>query len=37
MLIWGSFVPSVYYGFAGQMEWVRVYWSMVSQTSVVGT
>ncbi|KAL1583124.1 hypothetical protein WHR41_08258 [Cladosporium halotolerans] len=30
VLIWGSFVPSVYYGFAGQMEWVRVYWSMIT-------
>ena len=30
LLIWGSFIPSIYYGFAEDMEWVRVYWSMVS-------
>lgn len=29
VLIWGSFVPSVFYGFAGDMGWVRVYWTMV--------
>ena len=29
LLIWGSFIPSIYYGFAEDMEWVRLYWSMV--------
>lgn len=28
-LIWGSFVPSIYYGFQGDVFWVRTYWSMV--------
>lgn len=30
LLIWGSFIPSIHYGFAEDIEWVRVYWSMVS-------
>jgi adiponectin receptor len=29
-LIWGSFVPSIYYGFQGRPDLVKVYWSMVS-------
>jgi adiponectin receptor len=28
-LIWGSFIPSIYYGFQGDVFWVRTYWSMV--------
>lgn len=31
LLIWGSFIPSIYYGFAEDMEWVTVYWTMVSR------
>lgn len=30
VLIWGSFVPSIYYGFAREPALVRGYWSMVS-------
>jgi hypothetical protein len=30
LLIWGSFIPSIFYGFGGDMEMVRVYWAMVS-------
>lgn len=30
ILIWGSFVPSIYYGFSGEPGLIRVYWSMVS-------
>lgn len=29
-LIWGSFVPVLYYGFAGEPELRREYWAMVS-------
>ncbi|TID25085.1 HlyIII-domain-containing protein [Venturia nashicola] len=29
-LIWGSFVPSIYYGFQGDVFWVRTYWSMIT-------
>lgn len=29
VLIWGSFVPSIYYGFSGEPRLVRVYWTMV--------
>ena len=28
-LIWGSFVPSIYYGFQGRADLVALYWSMV--------
>ena len=28
-LIWGSFIPSIYYGFGAEKGLVRVYWSMV--------
>jgi hypothetical protein len=30
LLIWGSFIPSIFYGFGGDMEMVKVYWVMVS-------
>jgi adiponectin receptor len=33
LLIWGSFIPSIFYGFGGDMEMVRVYWVMVSSHS----
>lgn len=33
VLIWGSFVPSIYYGFAAEPGLRRVYWSMVSAAS----
>jgi adiponectin receptor len=29
-LIWGSFIPSIYYGFAREPGYIAVYWSMVS-------
>lgn len=29
-LIWGSFIPSIYYGFSAEPKLVRLYWSMVS-------
>lgn len=28
-LIWGSFVPSIHYGFSCSPEWVNTYWTMV--------
>jgi adiponectin receptor len=30
LLIWGSFVPSIYYGFAQHPRLVRLYWSMIT-------
>jgi len=30
-LIWGSFIPSIYYGFSAEPDLVRLYWTMVSQ------
>ena len=30
LLIWGSFIPSIFYGFGGDMEMVKIYWVMVS-------
>lgn len=29
-LIWGSFVPTIYYGFQRDPEFIRPYWAMVS-------
>lgn len=29
-LIWGSFIPSIFYGFSAEPQLVRLYWSMVS-------
>jgi adiponectin receptor len=29
-LIWGSFIPSIYYGFAGEVVLRQRYWTMVS-------
>jgi adiponectin receptor len=29
MLIWGSFIPSIYYGFRDRVDLARTYWSMV--------
>jgi adiponectin receptor len=31
VLIWGSFVPSIYYGFSAEPGLIRLYWSMVSR------
>lgn len=28
-LIWGSFIPSIYYGFSAEPSLVRLYWTMV--------
>lgn len=30
LLIWGSFVPSIYYGFGSERGLVKTYWTMVS-------
>jgi len=30
LLIWGSFIPSMFYGYGCNQEWIRMYWSMVS-------
>ena len=35
VLIWGSFVPSIFYGFRSEVGLVRVYWSMVSDEQLV--
>ncbi|KAK5107856.1 hypothetical protein LTR62_000616 [Meristemomyces frigidus] len=29
-LIWGSFIPSIYYGFSGEPELVHRYWTMIT-------
>lgn len=31
-LIWGSFIPSIYYGFSAEPSLVRLYWTMVCPT-----
>lgn len=37
-LIWGSFIPSIFYGFAAEPGLVRVYWSMVRALGrIIGT
>lgn len=28
-LIWGSFIPSIYYGFGCHPQWINTYWTMV--------
>lgn len=33
-LIWGSFVPAIYYGFSAEPRLVRVYWMMVCMGGV---
>lgn len=33
VLIWGSFISSIYYGFSQEPRLVRVYWSMVKTSS----
>ncbi|KAK5125781.1 hypothetical protein LTR85_012057 [Meristemomyces frigidus] len=35
-LIWGSFVPSIYYGFSAEPELIRLYWTMIT-TIATGT
>lgn len=30
ILIWGSFIPSVYYGFAPDPRLIRLYWTMIT-------
>lgn len=32
-LIWGSFIPSISYGFSTEPKLVRVYWSMVGEST----
>ncbi|KAF2718855.1 HlyIII-domain-containing protein [Polychaeton citri CBS 116435] len=34
-LIWGSFIPSVYYGFKAYPHLVHTYWTMISTAAVV--
>lgn len=29
LMIWGSFVPSIYYGFGCHPQWISTYWTMV--------
>jgi adiponectin receptor len=36
VLIWGSFVPAIYYGFSAEPGLVRLYWSMVSRCCLLG-
>lgn len=36
VLIWGSFVPAIYYGFSAEPGLVRVYWTMVCCSSSSG-
>ncbi|KAK4542148.1 hypothetical protein LTR36_006995 [Oleoguttula mirabilis] len=35
-LIWGSFVPSIYYGFSAEPDLIRLYWTMIT-TIAAGT
>jgi adiponectin receptor len=35
VLIWGSFVPSIYYGFSAEPGLVRLYWTMVRLLSSI--
>ena len=35
VLIWGSFVPSIYYGFSAEPGLVRLYWTMVSEDRII--
>lgn len=30
VLIWGSFIPSIYYGFSAEPKLIRVYWAMIT-------
>ncbi|GAB7362029.1 hypothetical protein MBLNU230_g2063t1 [Neophaeotheca triangularis] len=30
VLIWGSFIPSIYYGFAAEPALIRAYWTMIT-------
>jgi len=34
LLTWGSFIPSVHYGFGPNQEWIKMYWSMVSRCRI---
>ena len=34
VLIWGSFIPSIYYGFSAEPKLIRLYWTMVSMNSL---
>jgi hypothetical protein len=33
-LIWGSFIPAIYYGFSCDPEWINTYWAMVSSRNI---
>ncbi|KAK8192761.1 hypothetical protein M8818_007933 [Zalaria obscura] len=33
-LIWGSFIPSIYYGFSGEPGLVDIYWTMITALGV---
>lgn len=30
VLIWGSFIPSIYYGFSAEPQLIRLYWAMIT-------
>jgi adiponectin receptor len=34
LLIWGSFVPCIYYGFSSEPQLVRLYWTMITTIAV---
>ncbi|EMC92723.1 hypothetical protein BAUCODRAFT_37623 [Baudoinia panamericana UAMH 10762] len=34
LLIWGSFIPSIYYGFGSEPGLVRLYWAMITSIGV---
>ena len=34
ILIWGSFIPSIYYGFSPEPQLIRLYWTMVRSIDV---
>lgn len=35
ILIWGSFIPSVYYGFNSDPRLTKLYWTMVRATILI--
>lgn len=35
ILIWGSFIPSIYYGFHNDVRMIRTYWAMITTIGAV--
>jgi adiponectin receptor len=35
LLIWGSFIPSIYYGFQERTDLIKLYWTMVCHAAVI--